>query len=148
MTAASGTKEKAKMKKVLTDKAIAALKSPAEGRTFVRDVVVPGLMVSVTAKGTKTFLLGARFPGSKDYVRSELGQVGAIGLAEARAQAREWLAAIKSGSDPRRARRADADSFKAVAAWGHSPHQRHPAPRCTGGGAAPPGTGLRSQCPG
>jgi integrase len=103
------------MKRVLTEKGVAALKPPAVGRVFTRDIAVPGLMVCVTAKGHKSYLLGARFPGQKDYKRCELGQVGAIGLADARAMAREWLAAIKAGSDPRRTQRASADTFAVVA---------------------------------
>src|SRR5262245_31167422 len=98
------------MRKILTEKGVAALKPAAAGRVFVHDVVVPGLMVCVTPKGNKSYLLGARFDGSGDYKRCELGQVGAIALANARTKAREWLATIKAGTDPRRVR-VDTDTF-------------------------------------
>jgi integrase len=89
------------MRKLLTDKSVLALKpARARCRYIVGDVAVPGLGVRVTSNGHKTFVLGARFPGSKHFVRRELGEVGAITLAAAREKAREWLVAIKRGDNP------------------------------------------------
>jgi len=77
------------------------LKPARAGRRYiVGDVAVPGLGVRVTANGHRTYILGARFPGSNHFVRRELGEVGVITLAAAREQARTWLVEIKSGIDP------------------------------------------------
>lgn len=91
------------MKRVLTDKLITNLKKAPPGtRQLYADVSVPGLGVRVTDKGHRTFILGARYPGSPHFKRIELGEVGALTLAAARTKAREWLALIKAGEDPRR----------------------------------------------
>jgi integrase len=91
------------MRKLLTDKLVMALKPARAGRRYiVGDVAVPGLGVRVTANGHRTYILAARFPGGKHYVRRELGEVGGITLAAAREKAREWLVAIKAGTDPTR----------------------------------------------
>jgi hypothetical protein len=88
-------------KKLLTDKSVAALKPARAGRRYiVTDIAVPGLGVRVTANNHRTYILGARFPGSKHFVRRELGEVGTISLAVARERAREWLVLIKQGTDP------------------------------------------------
>src|SRR5262245_38987417 len=88
-------------KKLLTDKSIEALKPARPGRRYiVSDVAVPGLGVRVTSTNHRTFVLGARFPNSKHYVRREIGEVGIISLAAARERVREWLLAIKAGDDP------------------------------------------------
>ena len=55
----------------------------------------------VTDKGHKTYVLGARFPGSKHFKRREIGRVGAITLAKARDDARDWIAKIQRGEDPK-----------------------------------------------
>jgi integrase len=88
-------------KKLLTDKSVMALKpARAKRRYIIGDVAVPGLGVRVTANGHRTYVLGARFPGCKHFVRRELGEVGVISLAAVREKAREWLVAIKQGIDP------------------------------------------------
>src|SRR5262245_61769017 len=88
-------------KKLLTDKSVAALKPARAGRRYIiGDIAVPGLGVRVTANGHRTYVLGARFPGSKFFVRREIAEVGTITLAAAREKAREWLVAIKQGVDP------------------------------------------------
>jgi integrase len=111
-------------KKVLTDKAIAALKPAATGQRYIiGDALVPGLGVRVTDSGHKTFVLGARYPGSPHFKRREVGEVGAITLVAARDKARAWLAEIKAGRDPREleraaalaAARSAANTFAAVA---------------------------------
>jgi Arm DNA-binding domain/Phage integrase central domain len=90
------------MKKVLTDKTVKSLKPAHPGsRYIVADAVVPGLGVRVTDRGHRTFVLGARYPGSPHFKRRELGEVGAVTLAGARDKARAWLAQIKAGVDPR-----------------------------------------------
>ena len=103
-------------KKVLTDKAVTNLKPAAPGKRYItQDAVVPGLGVRVTDSGHRTYVLGARFPGSPHFKRREIGEVGAITLAAARETARDWLVEIKAGKDPRVAiAAARADTLAAV----------------------------------
>jgi integrase len=112
------------MARALNDRALRALRPAAAGTRYeVRDGMTPGLIVRVTDKGAKTFALVARYPGSSNPTRRAIGEYGAIGLAEARTQARDWLALIARGIDPRvelererlAERRKMADSFEAVA---------------------------------
>lgn len=79
------------------------------------DAQVPGLGVRVTGRvgkkgraAQKTFILVARYPGSKlnkrgkvDPTRRALGEYGELTLVEARDKARAWLALIRRGVDPR-----------------------------------------------
>jgi integrase len=104
-------------KRVLTDKAIQALKSAAEGQRYIiGDALVPGLGVRVTDSGHKTYVLGARYPGSPHFKRREIGEVGAVTLAAARDKARAWIANIKLGRDPREVERAAATAAMLSAA--------------------------------
>jgi integrase len=111
-------------KRTLTDRGIRSLKPAKPGKRYdVMDAIVPGAGVRVTDKATKTFNLIARFPGSKNPVRRELGKYGELSLEQARAKARAWLALIAKGIDPReeaeRQRHAEqrkrANSFATVA---------------------------------
>lgn len=104
------------MKKVLTDRALAALKpAPAGKRQYVTDVVVPALGVRVTDRGHRTFVVGARFPGSRNFTRRELGEVGSITLADARETARRWLEMIKAGRDPAEVERKKREANRLIA---------------------------------
>jgi integrase len=92
------------MAKPLTDRTLKALeKRPANpGKTYdVRDGVVPGLYARVMPSGTRTFVLVARYPGSSNPTRRALGSYGELTLEQAREKARDWLALIKRGVDPR-----------------------------------------------
>jgi integrase len=111
-------------KRLLTDRALKALLPAKPGKRYdVTDVVVPGLSVRVTEKGTRTFVLIARFPGQTNPTRRALGEYGQITLEKARQKARDWLELIHKGRDPaheedrsRRAERARAlNTFEAVA---------------------------------
>jgi integrase len=113
-------------KRTLTDRVIRALKPAAPGkRNEVSDGLVPGLWVRVTDKGSKSFAVVARYPGtgSKNPTRRTLGAYGELTLEEARTKARAWLALVARGIDPaeqdeseRLAReRKRANSFAAVA---------------------------------
>lgn len=100
-------------KRVLTDKAVTTLKAaPAGQRYIMSDAVVPGLGVRVTDRGHRTYVLGARYPGSPHFKRRELGEVGAITLAAVRDKAREWLVMIKAGTDPAVAERRARDAAR------------------------------------
>lgn len=89
-------------KEVLTDRKLKALK-PAQpnSRYEIADAVVPGLAIRVTPTGQRTFVLIARYPGSPFPTRRALGEYGAITLDEARKKAREWIALLQSGKDPK-----------------------------------------------
>ena len=83
------------MRKTLTDR---ALRSIEEDTT---DAVVPGLGVRVSPDtGRKTFILTARYPGSKHPARRSIGVYGDITLEQARAKARQWRELIRQGKDP------------------------------------------------
>jgi integrase len=64
------------------------------------DAVVPSLGASALPSGIVSFVLGARFPGSRHYTRRALGGYGQLTLLEARAKARMWLSLIERGIDP------------------------------------------------
>jgi integrase len=90
-------------KRSLTDRTLKALENkPADpGKTYdVRDGVVPGLHVRVMPSGARTFVLVARYPGSRNPTRRSLGSYGALTLEEAREKARAWLGLIERGTDP------------------------------------------------
>ena len=111
-------------KRLLNDRTLKALKPAKAGQRYeVGDATTPGLIVQVTDKGTKTFALVARYPGSTHPTRRALGEYGAIGLADARAKARDWHALIEKGINPQSEaererlaeQRKQADTFAAIA---------------------------------
>jgi len=84
----------------LTVKAIEAMKLAEPGcRYDVADAIVPGFGVRVNAK-CKSYILTARFPGSKNPTRRTIAAVGEIDLATARDKARAWLVKIRKGDKP------------------------------------------------
>jgi integrase len=98
--------------------------APPGQRLDYWDALVPGLALRVTDRGHKSFVLIARFPlRPKNPTRRALGNYGTLTLEEARQKAREWLAMIGRGVDPRideerrkaAARRRQANTFAAVA---------------------------------
>ena len=113
-------------KRNLTDRTLKSLekqKAP-KGTTYdIMDTAVPGLGVRVSETGRRTFILVARYPGSKNPTRRALGQYGALELTDARAKARKWIALIEKGTDPadeeeqqqRAEQRKRQNSFAAVA---------------------------------
>ena len=110
----------------LTDRFIASAKvKPDAGRRDYQDTLVPGLAVRVTSAGHRSFVLIARYPiNPKNPTRRALGDYGEITLDQARQRAREWLALIQRGIDPRtaearqkaEARRQQVNTFGMVAA--------------------------------
>jgi integrase len=87
------------MKTALTDRAIKAMK-PAAKAYDMHDAIVPGLALRVLPSGVKSFVLIARFPGSRNPTRRSLGQYGELTLEAARATARQWLELIARSIDP------------------------------------------------
>src|SRR4051812_14564598 len=106
----------------LTEQKVQSFK-PRDRRYDVLDALVPGLLVHVTPKGSKSLMLKTRYPGAKHPTRRAIGEVGRMSLEQARAQARDWLELISKGADPaielaekqRRARDEDQLTFAAVA---------------------------------
>ena len=96
-------------RKVLTDRAIKALKAaPAGKRAEVLDALVPGLGIRITDRGKKTFFLRSRFPGSSSRnhpTRRALGEYGAMSLEQARESARRWHELLRQGIDPQSPKR-------------------------------------------
>ena len=72
--------------------------APAGKRPIIWDSVVPGVGIRNTDRGHLTFVLGARFPGSKHFTPRELGEYGSLTLEQAREKARAWLALIAGES--------------------------------------------------
>jgi integrase len=98
-------KEGGMIKKALTDRKVQSLKPDATiadtlGHHDTWDAVVPGLGVRTSRTGRRTFVLMARFPGSKNPTRRALGVYGELTLEQARAKARTWLELIRKGVDP------------------------------------------------
>ena len=87
----------------LTDRFITSPKRvPPTGRADYADALVPGLALRVTATGHKSFVLIARYPTKpKNPTRRALGDYGELTLEQAREKAREWLALIRKGRDPK-----------------------------------------------
>src|SRR3954447_3993329 len=89
-------------RKNLTDRTVAALAPAAPGqRHKLADAVVPGLVVRVTDKGTKTWVLWRRWGGAANPSAKALGTYPALSLSGAREKARAWLADLERGIDPR-----------------------------------------------
>lgn len=92
------------VRRMLNDRFIYSREAAAkDDRYVIYDTIVPGLGVSVTDRGTKTFIYYARYPTPQGMrpAKSALGKVGALTLAEAREKARSWRQMIERGVDPR-----------------------------------------------
>ncbi len=88
-------------KRRLTRRAIEAMKPAATGARYdVWDTEVPGLLVRVTSNGVRTFMLSARYPGTKWSTRRALGTYPDRTLEKAREKARAWRQCIREGLDP------------------------------------------------
>ena len=90
------------MKRTFNDRIVRSLDAAEPGTRYeIMDAIVPGFGVRLTDKGTKTFILIARYPGSENPTRRALGEYGELTLDQARAMARDWLDLIARGVDPR-----------------------------------------------
>jgi integrase len=89
------------MQETLTAQFVERIKPPAGGRLDVFDQKLPGLVLTVSAKGTKTWYLMFRLAGDSKRQRKHLGRYPAMLLADARDRAREDLLAASRGIDPR-----------------------------------------------
>ena len=81
-----------------TEDFLARIKPPTAGRDVYRDTTVPGLIVRVTAAGTKTYSLYKKV--GKKPIRFTIGEVGAITLKDARSAASVAMGKIPQGINP------------------------------------------------
>ena len=86
-------------RKNLTDRYLKSLKGGSKPYD-VRDREIRGLRIRVMPSGERTFVLLARFQHDANPTRRALGTYPVLGLAEARAKAREWRELIGRGIDP------------------------------------------------
>ncbi len=97
------------------DRTLQKMKPPASGRLELRDKMVPGLYLRVSASGM-VWYLRARPPGEKNPIAIRLGPYGShpgmYTLKEARRKAEDWKDAIKGGNDPRLEAKAAKARFK------------------------------------
>ena len=84
---------------VLTEARCRATK-PGPRRRFIPDALAPGLILQITPRGHRSFMLRGIWPGGRNRVRRLLGEVGVLSLENARTQARDWLALLAQGRDP------------------------------------------------
>ncbi len=87
----------------LTTKAVDALK-PAQSRREIADDLARGLYLIVQPSGARSWAVRYRIDGRP--VKDTIGSYPAVSLADAREQARERLAKIANGVDPRAEREA------------------------------------------
>lgn len=105
----------------LTDRFVESRKKAKEGdRDEYPDSLKTAMELRVTDKGAKSFVLLARYPGSKNPTRRSLGSYGAITLQEARDKAERWLKLLDQGKDPEihEARQRAAQKRHDDATWG------------------------------
>jgi hypothetical protein len=84
-------------RKGLSDRTLKSLKPKAE---HYDKWDIDGFGVRVSDKGTKTFILMARYPGSNNPTRRAIGHYPTISLAKARQIAAQWREWIAKGKDP------------------------------------------------
>jgi len=92
----------------ITEATLKGLKpAPAGKRVYILDAILPGFVIQTTDTGASGFYVFTRFGGSRIPSRRKIGTVGRMGLAEARAAAREQLEAAHAGRDPKAEARAE-----------------------------------------
>jgi integrase len=102
------------MKAKLTVKNVSRLKPLGAGQTDYFDSVLPGFCLRVSSTGARSYCCTYRV--NRKFVRQTIGPISRIGLAQARAKARQIYAVAEEGRDPRIERRAAvADAIKADA---------------------------------
>jgi hypothetical protein len=110
----------------LTDLAVRKLGAPASGRVEHFDTLLPSFGLRITAAGTKSWVVMTHVRGR--LKRVTLGRWPALGLADARDQARKVIADAQGGKAPLsgRARRhaIDGDTVRDVLAEYVARHQR------------------------
>ena len=86
----------------LTKRVVDALVAPASGQTFLRDSVLKGFGVRITAKGAIAFVVERRINGKPQ--RITVGPYPALTVEQARNEAQALLGKIVQGYDPAKER--------------------------------------------
>ena len=86
-----------------------------QGGVEIADTILPGFRIRPNKTGY-SYVFYARFGGVPS--RRTIAPVGHIGLAEARAKAREWLALANEGRDPKAEERAAREALNAQKTFG------------------------------
>ncbi|MDQ2840997.1 MAG: site-specific integrase [Acidobacteriota bacterium] len=94
----------------LTKRAVDALAPKAQRDFIVWDAQIKGFGVRVSPAGRKSFVVGYRARGSRQFRRLALGAYGVLTVEEARARAKRHLAEVADGDDPGASRRAAKDA--------------------------------------
>lgn len=89
-----GPNQPVKLTKSLVDQAT----PPASGQAFLRDSVIKGFGLRLTANGTKSFIVEKRIHGR--VRRQTLGRFGELTVEQARKRAQHMLGQIAMGRDP------------------------------------------------
>ncbi len=99
----------------LSDVAVKALRPPGKGQVTHWDSTLPCFGLRVAAGGAKSWVIQYRV--GAQVRRLTLGRYPVLGLADARARAKEALAGVVQGEDPAAEKRSDreAASFEVVA---------------------------------
>jgi hypothetical protein len=82
----------------LTKKEVDKVSPPTTGQVFVRDTVIQGFALRVTANGVKSFVMEKRINGRPR--RWTLGRYGELTVDQARALAQKRMVEIHDGRDP------------------------------------------------
>lgn len=82
----------------LTKSVVDRAAPPASGQTFIRDSVLQGFALRITASGAKSFVVEVRVDGR--VRRKTLGRYGALTVEAARRQAQQFLGKVATGVDP------------------------------------------------
>jgi integrase len=99
-----GCPERAAMAKRLSENSVKNLKPAKHGkRKQVMDTLVPGFGVRVTDTGAKSYFVIRKQPGQTSKTRLSIGPVGSLPLPAAREKAKNWLAQISDGKNPKTA---------------------------------------------
>ena len=102
------------MRKSLTDKAVAALKSRSQAYAFP-DPVLTGHYVRVQPSGAKSFVTVARDPARKKQVWTVIAATDVITIEEAREKARDAIKRVRAGKPALEAPARQPDSFETIA---------------------------------
>ncbi len=105
--------------KFMTEPGVAKMARAPKGKRIERfDSGADGLSLRITDRGTKTWNICYHFPDAQGELRHHrltLGQWPAVGLAQAREEARRVKAEVRSGIDPKARRMAGQAAAKAEA---------------------------------
>ena len=87
------------MARIRLTNAIADRAAPRAVDLLLRDSIVPGLILKVTPKGCKSFLLSYTTLGGRRR-KPAIGRFGELTVERARVIAQEWLFEVRRGGDP------------------------------------------------